>query len=352
MKKADERDIIFSRLTYKKGSEPYIEYYARNPEKQETDDAFRERPVMGGEDTAMYHALLSPLPDACFGFLSDIKSFSTGEISQKQVEASPEAFTKLIKGLAMYYNAKLVGVTALKPEHYYSHKGRPEAVYGREIEETYRFAIAFAVEMEQDMIFCAPALPESVAVTKGYIDAAVIGMVLSYYIRALGYEARNNMDGNYEVVAPYVAQDAGLGEIGRMGLLITKQYGPRVRLGVVSTNMPLVADSRANFGIAEFCAQCSRCAKSCPGKALPYGDKLDESGAWQWGTEPNRCFAMWQKLGTDCGVCLASCPFSSKLPAELIENITTKETRDALHRYCDTMLPQRPFKKVGPDWMQ
>ncbi len=352
MKQTDERDIIFSRLAYRSGSAAHTEYYARHPERKEADEVFRKKPPMGETDAAFYDPLFSPLPDACFAFLADIKAFSVGENAAKRAEGTPEAFTRALKGLAIYYGAKLVGITRLKPEHYYSHKGRPEVLYGVKVEQAYEYGIAFAVEMERDMILRAPGLPESVAVTKGYIDAAIIGMVLSYYIRALGYDARNHMDGSYELVVPCVAQDAGLGEIGRIGVLVTREYGPRVRLGVVSTNMPLLADEPAELGIAAYCGLCSNCAASCPGRALPNGDMHGEDGEWRWKTEADKCFAMWQLLGTDCGICLASCPFGSPLPAALTENLHTREGREALLAYCKQQYPRRVHIKEKPDWMK
>ena len=49
-----------------------------------------------------------------------------------------------------------------------------------------------------------------------------------------------------------IAIDAGLGELGRNGLLVTPKYGPRVRLAKILTNMPLVPDSPIRFGVTEF----------------------------------------------------------------------------------------------------
>ncbi len=71
-----------------------------------------------------------------------------------------------------------------------------------------------------------------------YVEAARTAIQLAAFIRNLGYDARAHIDGNYQVIAPLVARDAGLGEIGRMSLLITPKHGPRVRLAVVTTNMP------------------------------------------------------------------------------------------------------------------
>jgi epoxyqueuosine reductase QueG len=207
--------------------------------------------------------------------------------------------------------------------------------------------------MDRDMICRAPQQAEPVAVTKGYIEAAVVGMVLSHYIRALGYEARNHMDGSYLVVAPLVAQAAGLGEIGRSGLLITKEYGPRVRLGVVTTNLPLVPDEKKDFGIAGLCEDCKRCATSCPAKAIPDGGRTDYNGCLGWEINSDRCFANWQRIGTDCGICLAACPLSDDIPSEMRDGLAhSPDSRAALLAYCDGKRRGRPYISGNPDWMR
>jgi epoxyqueuosine reductase QueG len=55
--------------------------------------------------------------------------------------------------------------------------------------------------------------------------------------------------------------DAGLGEMGRFGYLITKELGPRVRLFAVTTDMPLVADRPVDIGVEDFCSFCKKCAR-------------------------------------------------------------------------------------------
>ncbi len=63
----------------------------------------------------------------------------------------------------------------------------------------------------------------------------------------------------------HVAEAAGIGRIGRNRLLLTPKYGPRVRLGAVVTNAPLIEDS----SLAENpCDDCGLCVQACPAKAL------------------------------------------------------------------------------------
>ena len=54
---------------------------------------------------------------------------------------------------------------------------------------------------------------------------------------------------------------AGLGHIGRSGLLITPEYGARVQLGGVITDAPLEPDSPLDENP---CEECLICIKSCP----------------------------------------------------------------------------------------
>lgn len=62
-----------------------------------------------------------------------------------------------------------------------------------------------------------------------------------------------------------VAQQAGLGGIGKSSLLVTPALGPRVRLGTVFTNVALAPD--APYPGNE-CGRCRVCAEACPAHAV------------------------------------------------------------------------------------
>ena len=44
-----------------------------------------------------------------------------------------------------------------------------------------------------------------------------------------------------------IYRKAGLGEYGRLGLLITPEFGPRVRIGKIFTDLPLSHDEPRSF---------------------------------------------------------------------------------------------------------
>lgn len=256
----DERDVMFSRMSRKKNTKEYDNYYNKNPNLKEIDDEIRNLPEMDSDETAFYSPINSPIVSATFDFLSDIKNLVNGpDISENRLEDSPDNFTAKIKGLAKYYGADLCNITKCDESYYYSHRGREDNIYGDKVDNLYKNTIVFAVEMDKNYIDTAPKLPESIEVTKGYLDTAIIGMILTYYIKHLGYNARNHMDGNYEIILPLAAKKAGLGDIGRHGILITEKYGSRIRLGTVSTDLPLVADLESDFSVYDFCEICQKC---------------------------------------------------------------------------------------------
>jgi reductive dehalogenase len=219
--------------------------------------------------------------------------------------------TYMVKRLARFYGAVSVGITELHPYHIYSHIGRGTGEYGARITLDHRYAIAFTVEMDHGIMAQAPEAPVVMESARKYVQIGVIGLKLGYLIRSLGYPARAHIDGNYRVIAPLVARDAGLGEIGRMGILITPHLGPRVRLGVVTTELPLIPDVRNDdSSVLDFCRICIKCAENCPSRAIPTGDRAEIEGALRWRIDADQCFRYWNTIGTDCGICMSVCPYS------------------------------------------
>lgn len=312
---------MFARMSYEEDSDAYKDYYDRNPDKKEGDDHIRTLPNLLSEGTMAYHPINAKLPDAIFGILADIKDLSEGPVSEIKVETSPEEMTRKIKNIARHFGAKDVGICEMKDDFYYSYRGRHKENYGEKVEGTHKYAISFIVEMDKDMINRAPMLEEEIEVSKGYLDAGIIGLVISYFLRALGYESRNHMDGNYLLIAPLVAEHAGLGQIGRMGILNTKKYGPRVRIGVVTTDLELIVDNEDDYGFSEFCEMCGKCIRTCPSKAIQSSKRELIDGVLRWKIDQEKCYERWRSLGTDCGVCLSSCPFSQGVDIEKIKTM-------------------------------
>ncbi|WP_419724662.1 4Fe-4S dicluster domain-containing protein [Terrisporobacter petrolearius] len=354
LERIDERDTMFARAHYKKDSTVYKDYYAKNPKKKDIDDSFRTRPELLEEGTTTYNALNSPIAGSAFAFLGDIKDLCEGEVSSIKIDGDNKIFTKKIKGIASLYGACMVGITKLEKKHIYTHKGRCEEDYGQEVKLDHKFAIAFACEMDIDMVNRAPMISEVIATSKSYVDVAIIGMIISYYIRSLGYEARNHVDANYLVMPALIAEDAGLGQIGRNAILTNKDYGSRFKLGVVTTNLPLDIDEKTDFGLEDFCKVCKKCALTCPTQSLSRENKISKDNKYNWTVDVETCYEKWRYLGTDCGMCISVCPFSQNLESVKKYSSFKKNgvaIQDVLDEY-KKKFGTRVFVPGNPSWLR
>ena len=307
----DEREIIFARARLIPDSPEYEIYYQLHPEHQEQDDASRKKPGLLSPQASYTEPLHSAAAGASFYLTEALQEAVDGPVAEQKNDYSPEILTRTVKRLTKYYGALDCGITILKSAHIYSHIGRGSGKYGAPVELKHKYAIAFVVEMDYQMIGSAPYPPVTMESGRQYVELARVAVQLAAAIRSLGFPARAHIDGNYRVIAPLVARDAGLGEIGRMGLLMTPRQGPRVRVGVVTTDIPLIADNyQANGSLIDFCNICQKCADNCPSQSIPHGDREVNNGVVRWKISPESCYHYWTIIGTDCGRCLAVCPYS------------------------------------------
>ncbi|HMA62607.1 MAG TPA: 4Fe-4S dicluster domain-containing protein, partial [bacterium] len=201
----------------------------------------------------------------------------------------------------------------------------------------------------------APKAPMVFESSRRYLQSAQIAVLIAEYIRSRGYPARAHIDGNYQVVCPLVARDAGLGEIGRMGILITPQHGPRARIAVVTTDLPLIEDKpRYSQAVVDFCENCKKCARVCPSNAIPYDNRKNIDGVERWQINQEACFQYWTKIGTDCGRCMQVCPYSH--PDNFFHSLIRKgiENSSLFRKFAivmdDFFYGKIPQSRKIPDW--
>jgi len=308
----DERDIMFSRKELVPGSERYNSYYKAHPELEELDNLFRAEPGLLSKDSAFYNKKAFKEAGKYFEEVKDLYPFITGKPNHLKTTLNPSDLSIQMKRLGKELGVLDVGITQVMPYHFYSIKGRGSE-YGQKIEIKHDFAIAFTVEMDYDMVKAAPKASIVMESARQYLNSGKIAVKIAENIHKMGYDARAHIDGNYEVICPLVARDAGLGELGRMGLLMTPGHGPRVRIGVVTTDMELKPDPYIKRdSVFDFCMLCKKCAECCPGNSIPHGEPEMIDGARRWKINSESCFTFWCKAGTDCGRCMSVCPYSHK----------------------------------------
>lgn len=114
-----------------------------------------------------------------------------------------------------------------------------------------------------------------------------------------------------ELVDVAVAQRAGLGFIGKNGLLITKEFGSWVYLGEIITNIDFPPDTP----IPCQCGECTRCIDFCPPSALLGDGHLNAQRCLSFQTQtkgmmPAEFRPMIRNVIYGCDICQLVCPFN------------------------------------------
>ena len=352
----DERDIMFSRNLLVAGSERFETYYRRNPDKKVLDDKFRNRPGLMRPGALYYDPFTVAAAEASFKTVATFHNILDEESLVKEpVVTDAMKMSQFLKRWARKLGAVSAGITELQEYHLYSHIGRGEH-YGQPVELNHHFALALTVEMDRYLLDRAPGGPTIMESAQQYLNSGAIAVQMAEFIRNLGYSARAHIDGSYRVVCPLVARDAGLGEIGRMGLLMTPELGPRVRIAVITTDLPLISDERSRDPtMIDFCRRCHKCADVCPSKAISIEDQKDIDGAKRWQINSEACFTYWCTVGTDCAYCMRVCPYSH--PNNRLHNsVRAGLKRSALFRELalkmdDFFYGTKPAPEESPAWL-
>jgi epoxyqueuosine reductase len=225
-----------------------------------------------------------------------------------------------IKDTARMYGASLVGIAPLDRRWVYSHNMGGHRI---DIPPAFGWAIVMAIAMDAPAIESSPAYLAGSATGVGYSRMAFSIACLAEFIRNLGYQAISM--GNDTALSIPLAIDAGLGELGRNGLLVTPEYRPCVRLCKVFTDLPLAPDRPGTFGVTETCKKCLRCAEACEVEAISSDptpsyrtvSPSNNRGIKRWAVNHDKCYTFWVENGASCSTCIAVCPFTQHAPTDL-----------------------------------
>jgi Pyruvate/2-oxoacid:ferredoxin oxidoreductase delta subunit len=170
-------------------------------------------------------------------------------------------------------------------------------------------AIILAMEMSKEKINKAPSQTTLNMVFETYDDLGKTANLIAKFFRENGYAAQADHPLGGLVLFPPLAQEAGIGWIGKHGILITREFGPRVRLAAVYTNADLpVLDSNNHEWITDYCNICRLCIKQCPPKAI-LENSIHHSSGRITHISQQACFEYFgQYYG--CSICVKVCPFS------------------------------------------
>ncbi len=213
-------------------------------------------------------------------------------------EPTGEDVTELIKGKARELGFVEVGITAF--DHRYTYQSKKNLL------TYYPHVICLAYEQDFEPTQTIPSIDAEIVHSSTYRTEGAAALELGNFIRSLGYRAQ--VTGSGDAPGPYIPMfvEAGLGQLGACGYLLTPHVGNRCRLVSVTTDANVTYDKPVDYGIHAFCQVCQVCVNRCPGRAL-MRDKI-----WWRGLEKNKLYfkrcrpVMARYLG--CGVCMKVCP--------------------------------------------
>ena len=230
----------------------------------------------------------------------------------------PAAMSRFVKKAAGFLGASDVGICKVDPRWIYSHRFDPGSGDHSPVQDlsvSLPHAIVMLHEMDYRLMRTSPTYGEYAATGRGYAMMAYVASSVAHFIRDLGFTAVPC--GNDTALSIPMAIDAGLGELGRNGLLISPRFGPRVRISKVFTDLPLAPDGPMDLGVRAMCGVCGKCTKACPARAISTGGPTfqgltvsNNPGLYKWYIHPEKCFRFWCRNRGSCGNCIRVCVFN------------------------------------------
>ena len=233
-----------------------------------------------------------------------------GPPSTDPVKPDPQAHADAIKATGYWLGVDALGISRCPDWTWYSHDAR-----GDVIDPPHDQAISIIIDQGYETMDGASG-DDWISVAqsmRAYLRFSLLGGVLAKQIRNLGYSAKAHTVLDGEVLQPPLLLLSGLGEVSRIGEVILNPFlGPRLKSGVVTTDMPLAHDKPIDFGLQTFCESCNKCARECPSGAITAGPKLMFNGYEIWKSDSQKCATYRNHNRRRCDVW----PLYENLPVE------------------------------------
>jgi len=223
-------------------------------------------------------------------------------VAATQRNAPAAQFAAKTTEFALAHEAGAVGIVPMDPLYVFE---------GYTINEPWVIVLALAPDYER--LKQVPSdETNGVGVTEigdQYARGTRVSFALANWIRAQGYNASAYPGPSASallLIPPAIA--SGLGELGKHGSLINRQFGAGLRLAGVTTDMPLVATKPDRFGADDFCTSCQVCTRACPPGAITES-KQWVRGVERWYVNFDKCIPYFAEAAS-CGICIAECPWT------------------------------------------
>lgn len=142
-----------------------------------------------------------------------------------------------------------------------------------------------------------------------------------------------------------VARRAGIGFIGKNGLVISKEFGSYMFLGELLTNLEIEPDLPVDYD----CGDCTRCLTACPTSCLRGDSTMDAKRCLSFQTQDKGMMALEfrKKIKTviyGCDICQICCPYNKGIDNPLASDINPDLAQPELIPFLD--LSNKSFKET------
>jgi epoxyqueuosine reductase QueG len=218
-----------------------------------------------------------------------------------------ETLTERVKTLALSLGADLVGIAHASSFGEAPSGHRPESLLRRA-----QSVVVMALHPPDGCFELAPSREYSASYNVANQELNRMAFRIARFLESEGhrslqvpasppYDLEANMG---DLSHRHAGQLAGIGVFGKSNLLLSSEFGPRMRLVSVVTDVLLDADPPLEI---DLCKDCDKCIAGCPSKALK-GDRLiDKTTCDDYHVQvgENLQLADGEQI---CGVCIRLCP--------------------------------------------
>ncbi|MFX1479897.1 MAG: hypothetical protein ACFFCI_17400 [Promethearchaeota archaeon] len=195
------------------------------------------------------------------------------------------------------FGVDLIGYTSLIEDFiFYNLK-----VYGRNL-------IILGMEMKWEEIKTAPSINCSIEAFRVYSELGDVTIQLTEYLKEQGYKSEAHHPFGGKFLFPPHAVAAGLGIMGRNGLVITPEFGPRQRWAIISTDAEIPTRTKIDLqALIDYCKDCGACVRECKGGAAFEDPIYHENSPVITHIDRSKCIESLIN-NNYCSYCLKICP--------------------------------------------
>ncbi len=214
----------------------------------------------------------------------------------RQPVDEPEKMAASIKSKALEFGAGTVGITRVNEQALY-----------QDYDCKFENAIVVLMPMDSEEMSHIADVRSGVETMRVYMEISKTVIAIARHIRSLGWSARAYGE-SADILHIPLAINAGLGQLGKHGSLICKEYGSNMRIATVLTNLPLAPDRPVDIAVDDLCMGCKRCTIDCPPDAITDSKQLVR-GVEKWYVDFDKCVPYFTHT-VGCGICIEVCPWS------------------------------------------